>query len=486
MTQTLTFDELPPGAQIGIPTTDRGVISGTAQNAFQTAAMLQATWFVDPTNGNDANPGTQALPLKTDAERQRRMGPWPIWSLSEYHLRYLSDPPATDPIQLTGTFSNTGGNIFIHSSATNGQGKAVLATLAVDALTAVVHSTNTPLQITSNAIVTSWTADGLLNQRCRFTSGANIGGLVWPTLDLTGKKAQMSECQPAVTFQSPMVFATATFAPALNDTFVVESLTALNVQINMTGNGNSLLNSVIFDSVTLTTLRVVGSVGVYMQGCDYVDTGLFMNPCRPATVQGTRFRANSKMWFPSSFTVANCYADDSASNPVLLLTVSSGALIRFVTVQRQGVRILALSPLQFGFVKSWNMQSGLGIFNNSAGPGAEVSGASCNASQEVWGVCGAGGTPFQLQPGNFLYYRALPPGNAGLYFINVAAAPGGAWISYIRAQAVTTTAPTFDVATQTFTTYRALTPALLQATIAGGGVNGQWVDPLSGCGMAAI
>jgi hypothetical protein len=461
------------------------------RNASGSAAMMsQQNWFIDFTNGSDANDGlTSTTALKTDAERQRRMGPAPMWTLAEYHLRYLTDVPSSDPVILTGQLQSSACNIYLHSSVTNNQGKTTLASLTADAVTVVAHATNTPLQITANAIVTSWTADGLLNKRCRFTSGANVGGVVWPMADLGAKQARMNECQVTQTFTNPLAFATNTFNPAPTDTFVVEDLTSIaQLVINLTAQTNGTANAVVVDSMTITTMSLAGNAGVYMWGSDWASTGTANGTAtgRAVSMVGCRIRPNSILFLPSSITLANCYADDSASGAPSFRTFQASAVIRFVSQQRGGVRFLGLTETQVGAVKSWTFQNGMGVFNNTAAPGYEASGACLNAGCEVWGVAGAGGGAFLLSSGNSLSYTPVPPGVAGYFFIDLTAAPANAWISLRNAQALRTTAPAWDPATSAFTAYRNLTSVLIQATIAGGGFNGQFFDPLTGCALRSL
>jgi hypothetical protein len=63
-----------------------------------TGDLLQTAWFIDPTNGNDANDGsTLATALKTDAERQRRWGSI-ARIVAPTTVTYTSSPPATDKV----------------------------------------------------------------------------------------------------------------------------------------------------------------------------------------------------------------------------------------------------------------------------------------------------------------------------------------------------------------------------------------------------
>lgn len=463
-------------------------------NQVQATVMSQTTWVFDSLNGSDTNDGlTAATALRTDAERQRRMGMFPVWTQPEYHLYYLNDMAATDPVIISGQcLLGTFRDIFVHANMTKGAGKAVLDTLTADVVTAENRATGVPLSVQVNGLPVSWTASGYLNTRCRMTSGANIGGLFWPAFEAIAKTAQLGPPQPVITFTTPFTLASGTFAPANGETFVVESMTTIAVlQINLVGVGTGSVNSVILDSI-LVSQCMIQAGGFTIVGCDWANTGIRQQLSNGTNFYGSRIRANGRYVASASFTVVNCYASDEAAGaPFLGLMGFGGTLLRFTTWQRQGIVVSGNCESELSSVspnKSWLLQSPIGIFNNTAGPGLTLGNCSFNASTlEIWGICGAGGTPIYLASGCSLYYRALPPGQANMYLINCAAAPAGAWISFQRAQAVVTSAATFNygVAPPVFTTVRNLTPALLQDTNLATGFNGQWFDPLSGCGMRA-
>jgi hypothetical protein len=471
------------------------------QNFASPEWMQQATWFIDPVGGNDENDATTAgTALKTDAERQRRMGPEPAYPLTEYHARYLNDVPGSDPVIWTGRFLTSTGNVYLHGSATNGQGKAVLATLAVDALTAENQATNTPLKITSNGLAVSWTADGLLNQRCRMTSGAALGGILWPALDLGAKQAQLhGKTLPAVsTFSNPFTFPAGDVVPALNDAFVVESLVSLaDLRISVVGISSSTANMFALDSLAVSLYTVVGSMTVNWFGCFYNNMTVIGGLGRRNAMSGVRFKANSLL-AADSVNLQNCYWDDSQNNQPLIRstnTFATSSISNCVTVARRGVRFTTPGPSAATNALTGSVltqfTNGLGIFNNTGGVGFELNGSGTfSPTMRVWGVCQAGGTPIGLgSPGSRLCYGAALPGAASYYTVDVTLAPSAAWISYRNStaagEAYNATAPTFDPATSIFTAYRTLTPANLQAAIAAGGFNGQFFDPITQTAMVA-
>jgi hypothetical protein len=453
--------------------------------------MNQQNWYIDEANtsglASDENTGASStLPLRSELERDRRMGQYPKWTKSEYHLRYTSD--VTNPVRIKGSFTTTTGNIWVHGNLVNGQGKAVLASLTVNTLVAMDQTTNTPLKFTSTGITTSWTADGLLNQRCRMTSGAGLGGYVWPALDLGSKQAHMTETVlPAgAAFTTPFTFPFTAFTPAQNDTFVVESLVQMNLFVTVLGSGAGNANCVIVDSVQLNAYVHSGTAQVCLLGCNWQATGSPTGLCKAIQCSGVRFKPGSLV-SAEQFTLFSCYVDDSASGRFFIRQggCTASSIVRFMTVQRQGVRVTSMVP-NSGNAIAMNINSGFGIFNNTAGPGLDIVGyGHFNSTQSIWGVCAAGGTPLHLGGnGSRLTYGAAVPGAASYFRIDCTLAPSGAWISY-KGPGIQVTAPAFDAATSTFTSYRTLTAANIQAALGSGGLNGQWFDPVTGCGMAA-
>lgn len=454
-------------------------------------AMQQQTWFIDPTSGSNVNTGlTAATAIQTDAERRRRMGPRPDWSLAEYHLHYLSSLPAADPLILTGTLSNPNTNIYVHGSATPGQGQTGGTALAANTVVALAHATNTPMQVTANGLTTSWTTDALLNKRCRMTSGSNVGGVMWPMAEPgAAKLARMSEPAVVGAFTNPFTASLTSFTPGTNDTFIVETLTNLaQITIDLVASTtfNAASNAVCFDSVILNKLSVTSyGIGVNTWGCDWASSIINGFP-RLVQCVGTRFRA-SAILAANVWQVFNCYNSDEAAGFCTFRAYGTGCVMsRHIVYQRQGLALSAPNIVNQASIAPIKI-SHIGIFNNTAGNAVEVAGfAKLDSTAEIWGICGAGGTPMALAVAGLVGYNAVPPGVASFFYVDCSAAPGAAWISYRQGLAWQTTAPAWDPATSAYTAYRNLTPALLQATIAGGGFNCQFNEPQSGARLASI
>jgi hypothetical protein len=212
----------------------------------------QRQWFIDPANGSDDNTGEDAgHPIKTDRERNFRLGPMPTFAAGDYHVHLLGD--ITTGLAFRGTCLNS--NIYVHASATHGAGASALFAGTIDAGTVAQNKpANTPWQIKANSIPTSWTASGLMSKRLRLTSGGAAGGTSWAMRDLGTKTARC--CQvwggPAA-YAYPFVTPLAAVAPSEGDAFVVESLRVVSGQVlvDLRGTGaNLIFESCDFSSAT--------------------------------------------------------------------------------------------------------------------------------------------------------------------------------------------------------------------------------------------
>lgn len=191
--------------------------------------MGQLDWFIDDA-GSRENSGADAAHPIPDIERQLRMGPYPLWNGGEYHIRYITD---INDVVLRGEVPDASG-VFLHGSATNGQGQSTLFPGTITTLVAENKATNIPYQVTASALPTSWTASGLVSAtnttRLRLTSGAS-GAKFWPGKDLGSKTARCCNTYPALTYTIASI-GTPTIghdpvALVNGNTFVAERLTSI-------------------------------------------------------------------------------------------------------------------------------------------------------------------------------------------------------------------------------------------------------------------
>src|SRR5260221_8157833 len=135
-------DGMPVGSQVGMATSDRGVISGLAIanpgaansaqlfGALQTNPISQLKWYVDFANGNDTTgDGSQAKPLKTWQRAAQIWGLNAEWNGGVYEFFSLADVLVAngDFIYMPG-FLRQNSTWLFHGSATAGQGQSVLYT----------------------------------------------------------------------------------------------------------------------------------------------------------------------------------------------------------------------------------------------------------------------------------------------------------------------------------------------------------------------
>ncbi len=473
----------------GLPSTkDKfGVIWRLRVGASQ--ILDQEEWFVDEQNStglaSDSNDGAAATtPLLTDDERVRRMGEDPVWlSDMAYHIRHLSD---FDHITISGR-RESGSMIFVHGSATDGHGQATLYSGTIDSIVALSRTTNQPIEITSNALATTWaTPTNLIGSRIRLTSGAALGAKGWAIKQLTGKAARCSEFNAAATFTSPFTAATGAASPSAADTFVVERLTiAKKVFVNLTGGRGVLSNlvGVVFESLDIGQDVIAGEAfeTVKFDGCivrnSITTNGTFaclsFDACRLTVASGTA------MNFPRAFRIEinGGYADTATTN------LNALAVVAITRLMGQGGRFVATGP-------AWGDIGGvgpsqLGIFDCGSGDALTIKsphGVVFVPGFILWGSGNVGYSIDLRDGGGFLW----PPSGGGISIANVPIVSATGDVQMGGGSGTRASVPAFDVATSTYTAPRLLSWANIFKTVADGGfcptdANApHFTDPVSG------
>ncbi len=436
--------------------------------------LAQLTWYIDPTNGDDENSGIDAShPIKTDFERQMRMRPGPEWFAGEYHLYYLNDVPATDPVRITGQ-RNRSSTIFLHGSATAGHGVApALYTNTVDAHTDYDRATNVPVDITSNALPVSWTASGLVGKRFRQTTGANVGAMGWIVSDLGAKAARTSQWSIQDTFTGglvPNIIGGPPPTPTNTDTITVEDLRAIDqllidVQSTEDLSVNHMGYGVVAESLEIGLgtngwgLQMMSGDSVLFEGCD-IDliagtTGhggqmTFVN-CRlrlpwfygqRAFCWGGYASGGSAMVYDGAVDFDCDFMVQGSSIQVLGGNVTIGVACMFDSsasgLSVQGGQTVVRAGRWIGFVTGWLWGNG----------------------NTTYGVSVAAGSKMRMTAAS----QAVSTLTGGTLDIEIAgAATANAW----------------TVITATYTAPIATTWALLNTNVAGGGFEGNMIDPAS-------
>jgi hypothetical protein len=505
--------------------TANGVNPGRFLREFtaQPQWRAQRQWVVRPTTGNDENSGADDVtPLASNAELQRRLGMTggvrPEFLPGDYHFffpeaagtvagqnarPYFAGRRSVTPSGSAFAFNT---QFYLHGNtpATVGQGVAFAGPFTISAVTPVNHATNQTLEVASAGIVGSWTAANLITlpgtsdvtaKRCRMTTGANIGGTFWAKEDLGNKlggnpTAMCDEPNGAQTFSGSFAPVTATFTPAVGEQFVVETIVQLSSLVLDTDS----TVSVITDSLQPSIQEAHGAtIFIMAANIPMLTQQNYNGFISRTTVAGSRFSgptSTGNTWIPCDMIdIFNCNFDGSCH----LRNREQGNITRaFVHGTSSG---LGLSTTRHSRPNTsstrtdgWLVNS-VGMFNvPNTLPFTIRDSAQLSATCDIWGN-GNAFAPILLLANARLYWTAAdvrggaPP--ASFFFINVAASsPANVWVT---CDDVTNGAniPAWDTATNTFTANRLLSPANLQATVAAGGFNGRFFDPVSGCQMVA-
>jgi len=451
------------------------------------AIMRQLDWFIDPINGSDSNVGDSAgAPLRTDEQRQLRMGESPVWSEGAYHLRYLNDMTR---VVLRGR-RLPGSIIFVHGSATDGAGQSVLYSGTIDALTARSYAANQPWDVTSSDLPTSWTTSSLVNERMRLTSGTAMGAKSWALKDLGSKKARFAEFNSAGVFVYPFTSTGGTdVSPSSGDSFVIERLTKIpELFINVgTGFDNSNIpGCVVFESLDVGETAMCGAPTdrVSFVGCKLRFPNTLGSLFQSMNFSACMFYgASGTLLFPNCLAVNinGCCMGGGAGafNMRVLQTATSFRLMV------QGARAVFVAEAG-NDLSGWQLGQ-LGVFDSDLGivckspQGIMLRDASANTV--LWGT-GLSIASLDIRPGCSVLYH-----DGGLTrATNFPIASSGNDIRIGGRLAV----PAFDRTTKTYTADRTVSFDNLLATVAAGGfcpnVAGapELVDPNTGTAFLPV
>lgn len=364
--------------------------------------MGQTNWFIDNAGSRENSGADSGHPIP-ELERMFRMGPRPDWSANEYHIRYLTD---TSSVILTGV-QRPNCSIFVHGSATDGQGQTTLYSGTANTLVAQNTAINTPYQITSTGLASGWTADGLLNKRIRMTSGAALGGKSWSLKDLTGKNARCNDFTEKGTYTAPFTTPFNAVTPAQNDTFVVEKLTQLSsVVIDIEGHPTTAGGrGFIFESVDLGANYFYGggNVAVNLDGCSFTNaTGNVSGTLSTLTSSGGFFGGTS--WNPPRCVRLELWGCCSVAGQLFLGALGTIGVSRLIL---QGGCANFTCPQ--GNDNGANISTHIGAFDNAARPSINVKGGTldfANPGVVFWGS-GNSTASLHVRPGGQFLFQNL-------------------------------------------------------------------------------
>jgi hypothetical protein len=244
-------------------------------------SLSQATWFIDPINGNDNNSGlTTTTALRTFKEYRRRVADGPL--LSNQVVTIMSSLLSTDILDLD--FLDTGG----FSLDVIGQTTVALAAQTILAYTPRAAATNVPNQLTNTA-VTVWTpfvGNGFFISP---TSGPAIGKRASVAFDQGANVARVSTFIDATSAETQPV-ATNTFDVLSVPT--VPFLKAQNININIRVTSlNFITNVVRFNSGPMSALNAQFVQTAQFTWCCFAECPLIKGN---VAFVGTQFMAASK------------------------------------------------------------------------------------------------------------------------------------------------------------------------------------------------
>jgi hypothetical protein len=255
--------------------------------------MERTDWTIDPTNGDNENSGSATAPIKDDLERQRRMGPCPLWGpngITSYDINILGD---IDNFTFAGAphpSATASVGVRVHGNAgtgvVTGAGKSP-ALFSGGGVSDTFSALNAASDLATRLVATdlgtginpaNWTA--LLSKRVRWTSGTNIGAAAWVMRDNAAAVAQQGQLTSPVTKN----FSTTVVAPATGDTFVVEDVVQVKFW-TVSAQGNGILQLLVEgvkigrrDSTTGLVSIAQGAVTQSYWGCHVWNLSAFGAP----------------------------------------------------------------------------------------------------------------------------------------------------------------------------------------------------------------
>lgn len=264
--------------------------NGASGSALTNNPLTQTAWYVDPTNGSDANDGlTSGTALKTVAELSNRWGKGKLISPTGANtspgvtvtVNILGNVPTTDPLNIDVVLDGGVRLLFLGGVASS-------TPLTVTAVTARNRATNTPWQFTATGGVT--VASRIFD--------STVNAYFWTVKDQGANSWRLSE--PCTKPNVGSLLADANqVAIADSDTFVLQTLYTLKLGVvRVMQNRNNAAGPPFGTSLVFRDLDLTGdycpelssNTSGYVYECKFSRsvtpaTGLFVNLqncCQPS------------------------------------------------------------------------------------------------------------------------------------------------------------------------------------------------------------
>lgn len=212
----------------------------------------QATWYIDPVNGNDENVGDTSLrPVKTWNEVLKRRPDGRFSQATTF--TFLNDLPSNDPFDLSLWSADPAYQVNFKGSPTT------ISTGTLTSFTARNPATRTPNQVTDTGRA-SWSLYISGGYMIKMTSGAASGFYAYIAKDLGSNAARVS------TFFNPVTLTEA--VPSAGDTYAIIKMTAIpRWNIGTVGAGRRyVFDDLDFYSTTITP-NYFSNNGINFRNC---------------------------------------------------------------------------------------------------------------------------------------------------------------------------------------------------------------------------
>lgn len=424
---------------------------------------LQATWEINTATGNDeADGSTVGTAIKTWDELVRRVGLVAGFYANQFMTVNLAgDLPASDPIRGRLNVGPLGG---FHVKGRLGSPVFTGTVSAKDDLsTATTNGT-------CNAVTSTWTPASWIStdNDAYIVKDATNNLWAWVAKDLGGGKAKLSPwCaigNETGGQSNDFAAASTTFGATIEVYRLPRALGRLQ-WFNEAGQRGFFANVFSFinwDTNNATISRAV-SVG----------SSIYFQQCRLRVMYGGGFItfANSLLADMGWGSEAPVYGNIRAGL-VLNVPAVNGNVFAYSTWDITSNVLFQNSAI--GFTRGAHVRMRNAFFEDCTAPCIVIQGGGV-VQLNTSTICGNGNTAAlitcQGQGSKFMLY-------AGTMASQMKAATTSLTPILFNAAS---TAPAFDPATSTFTAYRALTVANIDATVAAAGFGGQVNDPVTGC-----